>query len=118
MVSNLQSGAPATGYGENGSSSDEDTVTMTKVLSDGSVLITVLQDGKVISETKTHAAKPEADPSVMGTTTVDMGKAAHAAGANTVDLASSLQSSLQQTVDKFNDTSTSILAGSLFTSEV
>ena len=42
----------------------------------------------------------------------------HAAGANTVDLASSLQSSLQQTVDKFNDTSTSILAGSLFTSEV
>ena len=54
MVSNLQSGAPATGYGENGSSSDEDTVTMTKVLSDGSVLITVLQDGKVISETKTH----------------------------------------------------------------
>ena len=58
MVENLQSGAPATGYGDNGSSSsDDDTVTMTKVLSDGSVLITVMQDGKIISQTKTRAAK-------------------------------------------------------------
>ena len=105
MVENLQSGAPATGYGDNGSSSsDDDTVTMTKVLSDGSVLITVMQDGKIISQTNM--------------TTVDKGTVAHTAGANTVSLASSQQSSLLQNLDKFNDTSTSITSGSLFTSAV
>lgn len=118
MVENLQSGAPATGYGDNGSSSDDDTVTMTKVLSDGSVLITVMQDGKIISQTKTRAAKPQDQPEVTNMTTVDKGTVAHTAGANTVSLASSQQSSLLQNLDKFNDTSTSITSGSLFTSAV
>ena len=119
MVENLQSGAPATGYGDNGSSSsDDDTVTMTKVLSDGSVLITVMQDGKIISQTKTRAAKPQDQPEVTNMTTVDKGTVAYTAGANTVSLASSQQSSLLQNLDKFNDTSTSITSGSLFTSAV
>ena len=114
MVENLQSGAPATGYGDNGSSSDDDTVTMTKVLSDGSVLITVMQDGKIISETRTHPAKVEDDPSKLSITATTQTTGASALGVS----GSSTANSLQQTLDKFNDTSTSILAGSLFTSEV
>lgn len=119
ILSNLQSGAPAGGSGD---SSDEDTVTMTQVLSDGSVLITVMQDGKVLSQTKTRAANLDDDATVIGTTTVTTGKAAHATGVDTANaseyLAAGQQSSLVQTVDKFNDTSTSILSGSLFASEV
>ena len=80
--------------------------------------VAVMQDGKIISQTKTRAAKPQDQPEVTNMTTVDKGTVAHTAGANTVSLASSQQSSLLQNLDKFNDTSTSITSGSLFTSAV
>ena len=111
IVSNLQSGGTSSGSGD---SDSDDTVTTTRILSDGSVLITVMQDGKIVSETRTHPAKVEDDPSKLSITATTQTTGASALGVS----GSSTANSLQQTLDKFNDTSTSILAGSLFTSEV
>ena len=93
-VSNLQSGKAAN---DSGSSSDEETTTITKVLSDGSVLVTVVKDGQIVSETKTRSSNPDEQA-----TSLDPSKDPMKANG------------MALTMDKFNDTSTSITAGSLF----
>ena len=101
IVSNLQSGGSATS--SDSSSSDEDTVTTIRTLSDGSLLITVTKGEEIISETKTRPTKPQKegqDPTLLGTTS---------------EIGASMQAA---TVDKFNDTSTSITAGSLFSADI
>jgi len=96
IVSNLQSG----GSGSGSDSSDEDTVTTTRVLSDGSVLVTVMKDGKIVSETKTRSSNSDEQAMALDPTK-DPTKAAASV-----------------TMDKFNDTSSSIMTGSLFSSDV
>ena len=97
IVNNLQSGKAAT---DSGSSSDDETTTITRVLSDGSVLITVMKDGEIVSETKTRSSRPDEQAMALDASQ-DPTKANGTA----------------LTLDKFNDTSTSITAGSLFSSE-
>ena len=47
----------------------EDTTTVTRVMSDGSVLITVDEKDKIISQTKTHSPHPEKIPTILSTRT-------------------------------------------------
>ena len=48
-------------------SKDEDTVTVTRILSDGSTIITTMKEGKIVSQTKTHAAAEQDEPKLMDT---------------------------------------------------
>ena len=58
--------SPSLGAGsDNGS--DEDTVTVTRILSDGSTIITTMKDGKIVSQTKTHAAVQQESPKLLDT---------------------------------------------------
>ena len=95
LVNSLQSGN-ASG-GSSGSSDDTDTVTITKVMPDGSLLIMVLKGETMVSEHKVS-------------------------GASTTEQQNLLAGSAAQTqvLDHFNDTSTStsIAAGSLFSASV
>ena len=60
-------GAPR---GENsGDRNDEETTTVTKVMADGSVHVTVYRGTEIISENKTKATTSEKDPTVIGTRT-------------------------------------------------
>ena len=43
------------------------TVTVTRILSDGSTLITVTREGKIVSQTKTHAVRQEESPKLLDT---------------------------------------------------
>ena len=45
----------------------EKTVTVTRILSDGSTLITVMREGKIVSQSKTHAVKQEDSPKLLDT---------------------------------------------------
>ena len=45
----------------------EKTVTVTRILSDGSTLITVMREGKIVSQTKTHAVRQEDSPKLLNT---------------------------------------------------
>ena len=45
----------------------EKTVTVTRILSDGSTLITVMREGKIVSQTKTHAVRQEDSPKLLDT---------------------------------------------------
>ena len=64
MLRQLETGGGITDTGE---SSGEDTTTVIRVMSDGSVLITVYEGDKLISQTKTHAAHPEENPTILST---------------------------------------------------
>ena len=69
-------GAPR---GENsGDRNDEETTTVTKVMADGSVLVTVYRGTEIISENKTKATTSEKDPTVIGTRTERLGGAKEA----------------------------------------
>ena len=69
-------GAPR---GENsGDRSDEKTTTVTKVMADGSVHVTVYRGTEIISENKTKATTSEKDPTVIGTRTERLGGAKEA----------------------------------------
>ena len=72
MLANMRAGKPA-GGGE--SSDDSRQTTVTQVLSDGSVLVTVYEGNRVISETKTRSADPEQAPVVLSTRTETSGAA-------------------------------------------
>ena len=64
-------GAPR---GENsGDRNDEETTTVTKVMADGSVHVTVYRGTEIISENKTKATTSEKDPTVIGTRTERLG---------------------------------------------
>lgn len=65
ILNQLKTGA-GSGGGASGDDSKE-TVTITKVMSDGSVMITVYQGDKIISQTKTKSASPEENPTVLST---------------------------------------------------
>lgn len=43
------------------------TVTVTRILSDGSTLTTVMREGKIVSQTKTHAVRQEESPKLLDT---------------------------------------------------
>lgn len=58
--------SPSLGAGSD-DASDEDAVTVTRILSDGSTLITTMKDGKIVSQTKTHAAVQEESPKLLDT---------------------------------------------------
>ena len=45
----------------------EKTVTVTRILSDGSTLITVMREDKIVSQTKTHAVRQEDSPKLLDT---------------------------------------------------
>ncbi|MBE6091821.1 MAG: hypothetical protein E7201_01365 [Selenomonas ruminantium] len=64
MLRQLETGGGITDTGE---SSGEDTITVIQVMSDGSVLITVYEGDKLVSQTKTHAAHPEENPTILST---------------------------------------------------
>ncbi len=64
MLRQLETGGGITDIGEN---NGEDTTTVIQVMSDGSVLITVYEGDKLISQSKTHAAHPEEMPTILST---------------------------------------------------
>ena len=64
MLRQLETGG---GITDTGKSSGEDTTTVIRVMSDGSVLITVYEGDKLVSQTKTHAAHPEENPTILST---------------------------------------------------
>ena len=64
MLRQLETGGGITDTGE---SSGEDTTTVIQVMSDGSVLITMYEGDKLVSQTKTHAAHPEETPTILST---------------------------------------------------
>ena len=64
ILRQLETGGGITDTGE---SSGEDTTTVIRVMSDGSVLITVYEGDKLVSQTKTHAAHPEENPTILST---------------------------------------------------
>ena len=51
------------------SEGQEDTVTVTRLMSDSSTMITVMRKGKIISQTKTHGAVKQENPKLLDTTT-------------------------------------------------
>ena len=69
-------GAPR---GENsGDRNDEEMTTVTKVMADGSVHVTVYCGTEIISENKTKATTSKKDPTVIGTRTERLGGAQEA----------------------------------------
>ena len=64
MLRQLETGGGITDTGE---SRGEDTTTVIRVMSDGSVLITVYEGDKLVSQTKTHAAHPEENHTILST---------------------------------------------------
>ena len=80
LLANMRAGKPA-GSGEE---KDAQTTTVTQVLSDGSVLVTVYEGNRIISETKTRSANPEQTPAVLSTRTETSGMAQLAQAASTL----------------------------------
>ena len=66
MLRQLETGGAITDTGEK---PGEDTTTVTRVMSDGSVLITVYEEDKIISQTKTHSPHAEKIPTILSTRT-------------------------------------------------
>lgn len=72
MLSQLETGG---GVREDGAGdSGEETTTITQVMSDGSVLITVYEGDRIVSQSKTHAAHPEDNPAILSTQVDKSGK--------------------------------------------
>ncbi|MBQ1622464.1 hypothetical protein [Selenomonas bovis] len=80
LLKNMRAGKPA-GSGEE---KDTQTTTVTQVLSDGSVLVTVYEGNRIVSETKTRSANPEQTPAVLSTRTETSGMAQMAQAASTL----------------------------------
>lgn len=80
LLKNMRAGKPA-GSGEE---KDTQTTTVTQVLSDGSVLVTVYEGNRIVSETKTRSANPEQTPAVLSTRTETSGMAQTAQAASTL----------------------------------
>ena len=64
MLRQLETGGAITDTGEKPS---EDTTTVTRVMSDGSMLITVYEKDKIVAQTKTHSPHPEEIPTILST---------------------------------------------------
>ena len=89
LLEQMKTGAPAGSGGRD--HSDTQTRTVTEVLSDGSVLITVWEGNKIVSQTKTHAEEPQQHPTVLSSRTETNGTTA----ANTAGTAMGLLQLLQ-----------------------
>ena len=63
-----------------GSDDGSERTTVTRVLSDGSVVITVYEGSRIVSETKSRSASPEQTPSVLSVRTETNGAASSTAG--------------------------------------
>ncbi len=98
MLGRMKAGG---GPNDSASSNDEDAVTIQRYQSDGSILILTMKDGEVVSESKIRAPQP-------------MKGAAPIEGA----LANAPENAQAALLDRFNDTSTSITAGALFSAGV
>ncbi len=68
ILNNLKESRPAD-YDEQ-SSKGEDVTTITRVMSDGSVLITVMRGNEIVSQSKTRAAHAEENPDIVSTGSV------------------------------------------------
>lgn len=64
MLRQMETGGPVTDTGEK---PGENTATVTRVMSDGSVLITVYEEDKVVAQTKTRSPHPEENPTIIST---------------------------------------------------
>ena len=64
MLRQLETGGAITDTGEK---PGEDITTVTRVMSDGSVLITVYEKDKIVAQTKTHSPHPEEIPTILST---------------------------------------------------
>ncbi len=73
MLRQLETGGGIrdTGEGDNG----EETTTVTQVMSDGSVLVTIYAGDRIVSQSKTHAAHPEESPTILSTQVEKSGQA-------------------------------------------
>ena len=71
LLANMRAGKPA----RSGEEKDAQTTTVTQVLSDGSVVITVYEGSRIVSETKSRSADPEQTPAVLSTRTETSGAA-------------------------------------------
>ncbi len=80
LLKNMRAGKPA----GSGAEKDTQTATVTQVLSDGSVLVTVYEGNRIVSETKTRSANPEQTPAVLSTRTETSGMAQMAQAASTL----------------------------------
>ena len=80
LLKNMRAGKPA-GSGEE---KDTQTTTVTQVLSDGSVLVTVYEGNRIVSETNTRSANPEQTPAVLSPRTETRGMAQMAQAASTL----------------------------------
>lgn len=129
MLSNMQQGAPATGYGDTDANSDDQIVTTTQVMTDGSVMVTVtdMTLGKVLSQTKSRPTHTDGEKSGFLDSKSEMqyGAVQHDRSVKSPDseaaqaeaAAGSMQQGLWQSqMDRFNDTSSSMgsVTGSLF----
>ena len=65
LLEKMKTGHVSGGSGGSDSSDDTKTRTVTEVLSDGSVLVTVWEGNKIVSQTKTHAADAQENPTVL-----------------------------------------------------
>jgi hypothetical protein len=121
MVKNLKEFKPA--GDKSGSSEQDGTTTIKRLMSDGSLLITVMQGQEIISQSKTPATIKQKDPTLLETIVSKNGtqdknkdgaaKAQNGQLAAMNDMDQGRAAALQQTIDHFNDTSTSIAAGAL-----
>ena len=64
ILRQMETGGPITDTGEK---TGEDTTTVTRVMSDGSVLVTVYEKDKIVAQSKTRAPHPEELPTVLST---------------------------------------------------
>ena len=71
MLRQLETGG---GIRDTDDNSGEDTTVVTQVMSDGSVLTTVYEGDRIVSQSKTHAAHPEDNPTILSTQVEKSGK--------------------------------------------
>ncbi|WP_255449231.1 hypothetical protein [Selenomonas caprae] len=71
MLRQLETGG---GIRDTDDNSGEDTTVVTQVMSDGSVLTTVYEGNRIVSQNKTHAAHPEENPTILSTQVEKSGK--------------------------------------------
>ena len=64
ILRQLETGGAITDTGEK---PGEDITTVTRVMSDGSVLITVYEKDKIVAQTKTYSPHPEEIPTILST---------------------------------------------------
>ena len=65
LLEKMKTGNVSGGSGDSGISDDTKTRTVTEDLSDGSVLVTVWEGNKIVSQTKTHAANAQENLTVL-----------------------------------------------------